>query len=325
MIGAHAARRLVGARCGRGVLRKLQSPPALLKSNLATVPRRARAHRTKDEEPMVGWFQHKGVRLAAAGWTFFIAENFVMSENREWIIASYSDSAYHACYNFLSTAACGSVAWGYFQYGKLQGPLMYRKTAKVPKTIAGVVSWLCMGLGLVAFSQFAPALRGYSSAPENEEQQTPSFSPPDGRPESSDLAKSLCPMDFEVERRYNEKYEHNEDAFFGLERITRHPSLYSFAFCSLGWALRTPFLTHFCTFAGPFFAIVALSQHKDSRFRRGLGGHLEADKDWPASSNFPFAAALFGEQREKVFSQSFWQNEMKHNNALVAFVVACIL
>jgi prenyl protein peptidase len=264
-------------------------------------------------------FSHKGVRFITAGWSFFIAENLALSEHRDLIISNSSGGFYHACYNCLSTMACASVAYGYFKHGKGQGPLMYQAAAVGPKFGAATLSKLFLGIGLIGFSQFAPALRGLSNPLPND-----TIGP--SKPSSeTGLARSLCPMDFEVERNFNANYEQNDDDFFGLERITRHPSLYSFAFCSLGWALRTPFLTHFCTFAGPFFAIVALSQHKDSRFRRGIGGVLEIEKDWPSSCNFPFMAAAFGSQKENVFTADFWQKEMKQNNAFAALVIACFI
>ena len=39
--------------------------------------------------------RHPGVRLIGGGWAFFIAENVVISENREAIIASIGDDHYH--------------------------------------------------------------------------------------------------------------------------------------------------------------------------------------------------------------------------------------
>ena len=39
--------------------------------------------------------RHPGVRLIGGGWAFFIAENVVISENREAIIASIGDNYYH--------------------------------------------------------------------------------------------------------------------------------------------------------------------------------------------------------------------------------------
>ena len=49
---------------------------------------------------------HRGVRLIAGGWAFFITENVVVSENRDKIISFMgSEGRYIGLYGTLSTAA----------------------------------------------------------------------------------------------------------------------------------------------------------------------------------------------------------------------------
>ena len=56
-----------------------------------------------------------GWRWAVGGWTFFIAENFLLSENRTWLIDEIGDDNYHLVYGFFSTVACSSIGYGYFK------------------------------------------------------------------------------------------------------------------------------------------------------------------------------------------------------------------
>ena len=50
-------------------------------------------------------FSSKGLRWASGGWSFFIAENLVLSENRTMLIDQLGDDGYHYLYGFFSTAA----------------------------------------------------------------------------------------------------------------------------------------------------------------------------------------------------------------------------
>lgn len=52
---------------------------------------------------------HKGVQLIVGGWTFFIAENLILSENRDFLVGELGETTYRNLYGTLSTAACGCV------------------------------------------------------------------------------------------------------------------------------------------------------------------------------------------------------------------------
>ena len=53
--------------------------------------------------------RHKGVQLIVGGWTFFIGENLLLSENRDYLVEELGEKTYRNIYGCLSTLACGSV------------------------------------------------------------------------------------------------------------------------------------------------------------------------------------------------------------------------
>ena len=57
-----------------------------------------------------------GFRWVALGWTGFITENLVLSENRTAIISSIGDDRYHLAYSSLSLLSCSTIGkrlWGH--------------------------------------------------------------------------------------------------------------------------------------------------------------------------------------------------------------------
>lgn len=70
--------------------------------------------------------RHKGVRWIGLGWTGFVVENLVLSENRTRLIQELGESTYHITYSVLSTAACGSIGYGFFKHGQSSGPRLAR-------------------------------------------------------------------------------------------------------------------------------------------------------------------------------------------------------
>ena len=52
---------------------------------------------------------HPVVRWAVGGWTLFVCENAVLSENRTWLIDSMGDDKYHVFYGTCSTIATVSI------------------------------------------------------------------------------------------------------------------------------------------------------------------------------------------------------------------------
>lgn len=69
----------------------------------------------------------KGVKFILIGWTSFIAENVVVSHNRDYIINQLGgENTYRQIYSCLSTMAMSSIAYGYFKYARNRGPLLFK-------------------------------------------------------------------------------------------------------------------------------------------------------------------------------------------------------
>ena len=94
-------------------------------------------------------------RYALFGWTFFIAENAVLSENRTYIISQLFDNdeqTYHAAYGTLSTLAMAMIAAGYTKV-KNTRPFL---PITPPRLIA---AFALQSFGLATASQMAPKLQ----------------------------------------------------------------------------------------------------------------------------------------------------------------------
>lgn len=169
------------------------------------------------------------VRWAIGGWGFFIAENFVLSENRTWLIDRFGDEGYHAAYGLCSTAATASIGYAYYKI---------RKTAVVQKTLrptspTAVGAWLLVSLGLGMVSQVPPKLQipvHAVQSPPAPLSNDPSSAPP---PLASGEWKFQvrCPFDFT-----DQKNASASGGVHGLERITRHPGLWAMGLAGLGQA-----------------------------------------------------------------------------------------
>lgn len=147
----------------------------------------------------------------ATGWTAFILENLILSENRQTIIDALGDDNYHLAYSTLSTLACGSIMYGYLRYGRGKGvPL------SPPSTWRNGASFAFRTLGLVGLSQQIPLLRmpyTYEEIGNGSE-----------RGVVVDLkaapAKTWrCPMDFG-------SHGSNDDEVKGMQRISRHATFW---------------------------------------------------------------------------------------------------
>ena len=60
---------------------------------------------------------HPAVYLCGGGWLFFVAENAVLSENRQVFIDRLGERGYKSCYGLLSTCSLASVAYGLWRHG----------------------------------------------------------------------------------------------------------------------------------------------------------------------------------------------------------------
>ena len=265
-----------------------------------------------------------GTKFVLGGWTFFLLENVLLSENREWICSEYGEDKYHLGYNTLSTTACLSILFGFIKY-KGTGPRWstFVKGAAPPALRIGAV--VLQSFGLACFAQLIPAVQipvalvtgdeqdqatsSAAKAPSPEVRSDRMIGPnrstsgtPTSTPPPRFAFKARCPMDF------RSKPELPPDAVYGVERITRHHNLWALASLGVGTALITPFLVEATFFGGPLLLASLGTTHQDSRFRRGMGGTLSPAKE-QATSNIPFGALLFGQQDwMKLFDEIKWLN-----------------
>lgn len=261
----------------------------------------------------------KPMRWAAGGWAFFIAENFILSENRTYLIENFGDDAYHYAYGTLSTAAMSSVFYGYFRKVKDAPPLLFK--GPVPLG-AKVASFMCLSLGLGMASQIPPKIQipvefvTNNSADENNTIATSAAAEvavgpaPPTEEGGGGGWKVRCPFDFTDNKDTNSPVH-------GLERISRHPGLWSFGLLGLGSAFLVPSLPQRVWLAMPSMVALIGGAHTDSRFRRGMGGELSEEYD-KVTSNVPLLAMLSGAQGNVIDVLNDFSSEIKPLNAAVA-------
>lgn len=252
------------------------------------------------------------MRWAVGGWTFFIAENLILSENRTYIIEQIGDQAYHLCYGGLSTIAMGTVAYGYVKKVRFSEPLLWGLTSPVPP-LARVVSFATLSLGTFLLSQVPPKVQipvevtqGGGTPRVQSENEVPVATPV----QKGFSLQVRCPFDF----------TDNKDPsgpVHGIERITRHPGLWSFGLMGMGVAMLTPSVPQRAWLAMPAFVALIGGAHTDSRFRRGLGGELPEEYD-NATSNIPFRAIVNGSQGNVLDVARDMADEIKPLNAAIA-------
>ena len=228
--------------------------------------------------------------LASSGWIFFVAENALLSENRGYLIEYLGgEGPYHNAYGLLSTLATASIGYGYYKLRHLQGSLRLRPVA----------SLVGCSMGGILMAQALPKLQipvGYS--------------------EGQGL-NVRCPFDF------SDRTRTTENELFGLERITRHPGLWSLGLVGLGQAALQSHPALRLWWSGPALVAWLGGSHQDSRFRRGMGGTLDPYYD-AQTSNLPFVALLSGRQGPVGEQLIKLGNELKPLNALIAVAVAAV-
>lgn len=246
---------------------------------------------------------HKGPRYILLGWTFFISENLLLSENRDFIISKITEKNYHSLYNTLSAASCGSILYGYFRYGR-QGPRL-ANFGLVGRS--GIIRVLLVGvqaLGMAGIISMLPKLQvpfalSFSSADaknasvvEVDATQSPgeiktSVAVQDASTDNSSTGipsvKLLCPIDF----------SHKKDSSV-LTKITRHPQLFSLAFATLPIALTSPLASHLILFGFPSVFTLVGGMHLDHRYLKS--GRL-SQEEYEKTSLLPFVALIQGKQK----------------------------
>ncbi|KAJ3121905.1 CAAX prenyl protease [Nowakowskiella sp. JEL0407] len=242
----------------------------------------------------------KALRWIVCGWTVFTAENLILSHNRDYLITNFSEKNYHTVYNSLSSLACGSILYGYWRHAnssKLNNILFVGGSKTGRLLIFGLKA-----LGLAGIAASFPKLQiplGFKEVPTDISKLNP-------------LKAELvfkCPVDF--------KAKDVPDQVYGLERITRYPSLFALGLTSLGFALGSTTAAAGALFGYPIIFAVAGGAHQDYRFLRN--GHLKRS-DYDQTSLIPFMALFEGRQKWTDLSK-----EMKWVNVSLGIVIASLL
>jgi hypothetical protein len=198
--------------------------------------------------------QSKEFKWAIGGWTFFIAENAILSENRTYLITALGgdESNYHLMYGTLSTTATASIGYAYYHLTR-KNPILvsYFKNssaALVPKPpplpIANVlVSWTCLSVGLVLASQALPKMQipirfttSTTSSSSTSQQQQQQQQQPAG--EGNWKLSVQCPFDFSDKYKdNNSSSNNNSNVVTGVDRVSRHVGLWSLGLISVAQAV----------------------------------------------------------------------------------------
>lgn len=198
-------------------------------------------------DTMSSVWSHPGVRYVTLGWASFIAENLILSENRQTIIGELGESKYRMAYGSLSTLTMSSVAYGYFRHRP--GPLLFASGA--PGFVGKVAASGFQTMGLIFVAQQLPSLQlplASASTPSSPVPPEPVRPHTQSTPSSEGGFVVRCPFDFAADRAAREA-----EGPYGLKRITRHPAFWTLGFCGLGVAFWTARTVTAATFAGPAF------------------------------------------------------------------------
>lgn len=257
------------------------------------------------------------MKWAVGGWSFFILENLVLSENRTYIINELGDDGYHMAYGTLSTCAMASVFYGYFRKVRDTAPLLWKIGGPVPLP-AKIGSFICLSVGLGMASQVPPKFQiplHYGEAKSIPDVSSTDTAMPQPEQSTGSGWKVRCPFDFTDKP----KDAQSSCDVHGLERISRHPGLWSFGLLGLGTAFLVPSLPQRAWLMMPAMVALIGGSHTDSRHRRGMGGELSLEYD-KLTSNVPFLAIISGAQGNvyDVGKKMVDDGELKVLNAAIA-------
>ena len=261
------------------------------------------------------------MKWAVGGWIFFIAENAVLSENRQFLIADVfgNDDLYHAVYGACSTAAMASIVYSYRRLVQQSNPFLVVASSLSPLRLGG--AFVTLSVGLVLASQAAPKLQLPVETSVVPSTTTSTTTTEDASPSPSSWnLKVRCPFDFTDQRTKNPSNE--DSSVHGLDRVSRHPGLWALGLSAAGNALLQPTLGLQIWMLGPLAVAALGGAHQDSRFRRGLGGTLEPQYA-AMTSNVPFAAMLSGKQGADSL-MTWLTQELKPINAAIATGMAAV-
>ena len=245
----------------------------------------------------------------------------------------------HACLpvrkpfpSLISSFLQASIAYG-FRHVKNAGPFAF-PTGTRPPPAAVAAGFALQALALGMASQTLPKLQipveVVGGIPGGDEPTRPVAL--EAAPEKRRW-KVRCPFDFTDGRSQTALAEgaatqvapDGRVSLHGLDRVTRHPGLWSFGLLGLGNALLVPSIPTRIWLSMPVMVAIIGGSHTDSRHRRGIGGQLDPAID-AITSNVPFAAMLTGLQEGGSVADSFIKlgEEVKVLNAAVAVGVTAL-
>jgi len=232
----------------------------------------------------------------------------------QYLIERFGQQTYGTTYATLSTGAMASVCWGYWKHGK--GLRIWSRPP--PGFAAG--AFLFQALGFAGFAQLVPRVQFPVKLVGDPVPSSPEPSSPELRddsrlgPVAASAWQPQCPMDFK-----GEAAAQKDGSIAGIQRVTRHPSLFSLGSLGLGTALASPFAAQAVMFSMPCLWSFIGAYHIDVRHRRGSGGMLSEQVD-AQTSMVPFVALVEGRQSWEKLAQ-----ELKWSNVGLAVAVAALL
>lgn len=263
------------------------------------------------------------MKWAAGGWSFFIVENLVLSENRTALIEQLGEDGYHYLYGTLSTGAMVSVGYAYLRKVRGASPLV---AASVPTPIGIGVSFALHALALGMASQSFPKFQ-IPVTYANETPQPTKVAGPSEVSKSPGRWKVRCPFDFSDSLAKTGTAEGDLSgepvSVHGLDRITRHPGLWSFGLLGVGNALLVPSIPQRLFLSMPLAVAAIGGWHTDSRHRRNIGGTLSPELN-AMTSNVPFLALNTQSPDGILGSLSDLGNELKWSNIGIAAFVSAV-
>lgn len=266
-------------------------------------------------------FQSNAMKWAVGSWSFFIAENLLLTENRSIIIDKLfhgNEEQYHYLYGLLSTIACGSIGYAYV-YKILPSAslyLLWPVGSPVPP-YRQLSSFLLYSLGLGILSQVPPKLQLPVTYSTSSTSTTATASSSITKQQQQQQWRVRCPFDFTHETTNSSS--NTEEAVRGIDRISRHPGLWSLGLIGLGQACVTSSIPKQIWWCMPTMVAAIGGWHIDSRYRRGLGGTMPSESWEEQTSHIPFLALLRKDCTSSI--QAFYK-ECKGSNAVVAITVA---
>eukprot|EP00976_Prorocentrum_cordatum_P097118 1190863-Prorocentrum_minimum.AAC.3 len=109
------------------------------------------------QQAMAALLADRGVKWVALGWGAFVAENVILSENRQSIVELAGEQGYVRLYGSLSTLCLTSTAYGYLRHARAQGPRLFPALAG-PSIPRNALAFALQAVGFAGLSQFMPPI-----------------------------------------------------------------------------------------------------------------------------------------------------------------------